>query len=157
MAFEALSDRLGRILKKRRGQATLTEKNRDDRLGEVRKALLEADVNYDVVNDFIGDVLHFSAVIPEFIEFLKQGVRNRSAVFHNSDISVVSPVTTQVNSCKAGYGIIVDIINIYHSGNNIRGNIRAESHFLAYPVSTFTSDSFLRQFVAEFYLEFCSV
>ena len=56
MAFEALSDRLGRILKKRRGQATLTEKNRDDRLGEVRKALLEADVNYDVVNDFIAEV-----------------------------------------------------------------------------------------------------
>ena len=56
MAFEALSDRLGCILKKRRGQATLTEKNRDDRLGEVRKALLEADVNYDVVNDFIAEV-----------------------------------------------------------------------------------------------------
>ena len=35
MAFEALSDRLGRILKKRRGQATLTEKNRDDRLAYI--------------------------------------------------------------------------------------------------------------------------
>ncbi len=56
MAFEALSDRLGRIFKKRRGQATLSEKNREDRLGEVRKALLEADVNYDVVNDFITEV-----------------------------------------------------------------------------------------------------
>ena len=56
MAFEALSDRLGRIFKKRRGQATLSEKNREERLGEVRKALLEADVNYDVVNDFITEV-----------------------------------------------------------------------------------------------------
>ena len=56
MAFEALGDRLGSIFKKIRGQATLTEKNMDDMLGEVRTALLEADVNYDVVKDFIQEV-----------------------------------------------------------------------------------------------------
>lgn len=56
MAFEALGSRLSRILKKVRGQATLTEKNMDEMLTEVRKALLEADVNYDVVNDFIKEV-----------------------------------------------------------------------------------------------------
>ncbi|MFA6861193.1 MAG: signal recognition particle protein [Bacilli bacterium] len=56
MAFEALGDRLGRIFKKLRGQAVLTEKNMDDMLLEVKKALLEADVNYDVVNDFIKEV-----------------------------------------------------------------------------------------------------
>ncbi|MCI1735167.1 MAG: signal recognition particle protein [Bacilli bacterium] len=56
MAFEALGDRLGSIFKKLRGQATLTEKNMDDMLVEVRTALLEADVNYDVVNDFIKEV-----------------------------------------------------------------------------------------------------
>ncbi len=56
MAFEALSDRLGHLFKKIRGQATLTEKNVDEALQEVRKALLEADVNYDVVNDFVKEV-----------------------------------------------------------------------------------------------------
>lgn len=56
MAFEALGDRLGGIVKKIRGQATLTEKNMDEMLQEVRKALLEADVNYDVVTDFISEV-----------------------------------------------------------------------------------------------------
>lgn len=56
MAFEALGDRLSSIVKKIRGQATLTEKNMDDMLQEVRKALLEADVNYDVVNNFITEV-----------------------------------------------------------------------------------------------------
>lgn len=56
MAFEALGDRLSRIFKKVRGQATLTEKNMDEMLSEVRKALLEADVNYSVVNDFIKKV-----------------------------------------------------------------------------------------------------
>ncbi len=56
MAFEALGDRLSGILKKIRGQATLTEKNMDEMLSEVRKALLEADVNYTVVSDFIKEV-----------------------------------------------------------------------------------------------------
>lgn len=56
MAFESLSDKLSRIFKKIRGQATLTEKNMDEMLSEVRKALLEADVNYTVVSDFIEEV-----------------------------------------------------------------------------------------------------
>lgn len=56
MAFEALGDRLSAIFKKVRGQSTLTEKNMDDMLQEVRKALLEADVNYSVVSDFIKEV-----------------------------------------------------------------------------------------------------
>ena len=56
MAFEALSDRLGSIFRKIRGQATLTEKNMEEMLGEVRNALLEADVNYDVVMDFVKEV-----------------------------------------------------------------------------------------------------
>ena len=56
MAFESLSGRLSGIFRKMRGQATLTEKNMDDMLSEVRKALLEADVNYDVVTDFIKEV-----------------------------------------------------------------------------------------------------
>ena len=56
MAFEALSDRLGRLFKKIRGQATLTERNMDEMFQEVRKALLEADVNYEVVSQFIAEV-----------------------------------------------------------------------------------------------------
>jgi signal recognition particle subunit SRP54 len=56
MAFEGLSSRLSSIFKKMRGQATLSEKNMDEMLSEVRKALLEADVNYDVVSDFIKEV-----------------------------------------------------------------------------------------------------
>lgn len=56
MAFEGLSSRLSGIFKKMRGQATLSERNMDEMLSEVRKALLEADVNYDVVADFIKEV-----------------------------------------------------------------------------------------------------
>ena len=56
MAFENLADKFQRIFKKLRGQDTLTEKNMDEALTEVRKALLEADVNYRVVNDFVREI-----------------------------------------------------------------------------------------------------
>ncbi len=56
MAFESLSDRFQRALKKIRGQSRLTEANMDDMLKEVRIALLEADVNFKVVKEFIEHI-----------------------------------------------------------------------------------------------------
>ena len=55
MAFESLSDRLQETLKKVTGQATLTEANMEEMLREIRLALLEADVNYQVVKEFIAN------------------------------------------------------------------------------------------------------
>ena len=56
MAFENLTEKLSRIFKKLRGQARLTESNMDDMLKEIRIALLEADVNYKVVKEFIANI-----------------------------------------------------------------------------------------------------
>lgn len=56
MAFESLSDKLSSIFKKLRGQSRLTESNMDEMLKEVRVALLEADVNYKVVKEFVNNV-----------------------------------------------------------------------------------------------------
>lgn len=56
MAFEALTDKLSNIFKRLRGQARLSESNMDEMLKEIRIALLEADVNYKVVKDFIAKV-----------------------------------------------------------------------------------------------------
>ena len=56
MAFEALTDKLSNIFKKLRGQARLTESNMDDMLKQIRIALLEADVNFKVVKEFINNV-----------------------------------------------------------------------------------------------------
>ena len=47
---------LGEAFKKLRGRGRLTEANVRDGLREVRKALLEADVNFTVANDFINRV-----------------------------------------------------------------------------------------------------
>lgn len=56
MVFENLSNKLQDTFRKLRGMGKLTEKNIEDALREVRLALLEADVNFKVVKDFIAGV-----------------------------------------------------------------------------------------------------
>lgn len=56
MAFESLSDKLQNVFKKLRGKGRLTEADVDAALKEVRMALLEADVNFKVVKQFIAAV-----------------------------------------------------------------------------------------------------
>ena len=54
--FENLTDKLQRAFKHLRGQGVLTEENMDEALGEIRIALLEADVNLGVVKDLIAQI-----------------------------------------------------------------------------------------------------
>lgn len=54
--FDNLSEKLDAAFKRLRGHGTLTEKNISDGLREVRLALLEADVNFKVVKQFIVDI-----------------------------------------------------------------------------------------------------
>ncbi len=54
--LESLSDKFRRILKDIRGHGALSESNMQDALKEVRMALLEADVNYNVAKGFVESV-----------------------------------------------------------------------------------------------------
>jgi len=54
--FENLTDRLEGVFKKLRGRGTLTEENIQDSMREVRMALLDADVNFNVVKEFVAAV-----------------------------------------------------------------------------------------------------
>ncbi len=54
--FENLSEKFQGVLKKLRGHGRITEGNIEGALNEVRLALLEADVNYKVVKDFVAGV-----------------------------------------------------------------------------------------------------
>src|SRR6202142_4100183 len=54
--FENLSDKLQRAFKNLRGQGTITEENIGDALREIRVALLEADVNLNVVKELIDHI-----------------------------------------------------------------------------------------------------
>ena len=51
--FDRLSDRFDNIFKQLRGQGRITERNIDEALREIRRALLEADVNFKVTKNFI--------------------------------------------------------------------------------------------------------
>ncbi len=56
MAFEGLSDKLQNVFKKLKGKGILAEKDIDEAMREVRLALLEADVSFKVVKDFVARV-----------------------------------------------------------------------------------------------------
>ena len=56
MAFESLSDKLNIAFKKLRGKGVISESDINDAMREIRFALLEADVNYKVVKEFVASV-----------------------------------------------------------------------------------------------------
>lgn len=56
MAFEGLSEKLGKVFKTLKGYGKLNEKTVNEAMREVKMALLEADVSYKVVKDFIKTV-----------------------------------------------------------------------------------------------------
>lgn len=70
--LDALSDKFEKILKKLRGQGVLTEQNITEALKDVRFALLEADVNFKIVKEFI-DRVRQKAVGQEVLQSLTPG------------------------------------------------------------------------------------
>lgn len=56
MAFEGLSDKLSKVFSKLKGKGRLSESDVKEAMREIRLALLEADVNYKVVKDFVAGV-----------------------------------------------------------------------------------------------------
>ncbi len=69
MVFEGLADKLQQTFKKLRGRGKLTEADVTEALREVRMALLEADVNFKVVKDFVAKIKE-RAVGQEVLESL---------------------------------------------------------------------------------------
>lgn len=72
MAFEGLSEKLSEITKKLRGKSRITENDLKEVLREVKLALLEADVNYKIVKDFIS-VIEEKALGQDVLKSLTPG------------------------------------------------------------------------------------
>ncbi len=72
MAFESLSAKLQATIRRLRGQTRVSEKDVKELMREIRMALLEADVNYKVVKDFIARVSE-KAVGQSVLESLSPG------------------------------------------------------------------------------------
>ena len=69
MAFESLSDKLSQAFKRLRSKGRLDEADIKEAMREVKMALLEADVSYKVVRDFVRTVSE-RAVGAEVLESL---------------------------------------------------------------------------------------
>ena len=72
MAFEGLSEKLQAFTRKLRGKARITESDLNEMLREVKLALLEADVNYKVVKEFIANI-HDKALGSDVLKSLTPG------------------------------------------------------------------------------------
>ena len=72
MAFEGLSEKLQAFTRKLRGKARITESDLNEMLREVKLALLEADVNYKVVKDFVNTI-HDKALGADVLKSLTPG------------------------------------------------------------------------------------
>lgn len=70
--FDSLQDRFGSLFRNLTGKGKISEANVRDAMKEVRTALLEADVHYDVVNSFVADVT-LKAVGTEVLSSLEPG------------------------------------------------------------------------------------
>ena len=72
MAFESLSNKLSAVFKQLRGKGKLSEKDVKEAMREVRLALLEADVNFKIVKEFVAAVTE-KAVGEEVLRGLNPG------------------------------------------------------------------------------------
>ncbi len=102
--FEQLNSRFARIVKNIKGQGKITDNNIGETLRDIRRALLEADVNFQVAKSFINCVKDkasgtevFTSVTPgqQFIQILEKeltyflGEENAGIQFHSSGKTVI--------------------------------------------------------------------
>src|SRR5689334_21280479 len=92
--FEALSEKLRRVLKDLRGQGRLTEAHIEAAMREIRMALLEADVNFKVVKDFI-DRVQEKALGQEVIRSLQPG-QLMVKIVYDELVNLMGPVDTRI-------------------------------------------------------------
>jgi signal recognition particle subunit SRP54 len=92
--FDNLTDRLEGVFKKLRGTGKLTEENIKESMREVRMALLEADVNFQVVKDFIVKVSE-KAVGLEVTKSLSPG-QQVIKIVHDELVELLGGTTEQI-------------------------------------------------------------
>ena len=103
--FEALSEKFEIALKKIRGEARITENNVSETLVEVRKVLLEADVNFDVVESFIENVKQ-KALGQDVIKNVKPG-QLIVKIIYDELVEKMGGVKSEINFSAQGPSVIM--------------------------------------------------
>ena len=103
--FEALSEKFGGIFRSLSGRGRLTESNIQEALQEVRTALLEADVNFQVARDFVEQV-RLKAIGQEVLKTLRPE-QVFVKVIHDEMIALMGPVDTKIPFKSPGPTVIM--------------------------------------------------
>jgi signal recognition particle subunit SRP54 len=103
--FEALTEKFGSVFRALSGRGRITEANVSDAVRDVRKALLEADVNYQVVKQFCKDVTQ-AAIGAEVIKSLHPG-QVFVKIVNDELTKLMGPVDTQVYYVSPGPTLIL--------------------------------------------------
>lgn len=128
--FESLSDKLQKTFRNLRGLGKLSEKNMKEGLREVRLALLEADVNYKVVKDFMSDVRE-KASGREVLESIRPG-QQLVKVVHDELVALMGGKAESINFSSEPPSVIM-LIGLQGSGKTttaakLARNLRSKGH-----------------------------
>ena len=113
MVFEGLADKLQGALQKLKGKGKLNEKDIKDAMREVKLALLEADVNFKVVKDFIDKVKE-RAVGSEVMESLTPGQQVVKIV--NDELTALMGVTQSKIAFSSKPPTIIMLVGLQGAG-----------------------------------------
>ncbi|NOX25753.1 MAG: signal recognition particle protein [Deltaproteobacteria bacterium] len=111
--FDNLSDHLEGVFKKLRGRGKLSEANIRDAMREVRMALLEADVNFGVVKEFIASVTE-KAIGLEVLQSLSPG-QQVIKIVHDSLVDLLGGETSDLQLGGASPAVIL-MVGLQGSG-----------------------------------------
>src|SRR5204863_7104682 len=103
--FDALTDKFNGIFRSLSGRGKISEENIRESMREVRTALLEADVNFKVVNDFTDHVIQ-KALGQEVIKSLQPG-QLMVKIVYDELVNLMGPVDTNVYFVQPGPTIIM--------------------------------------------------
>ena len=103
--FENLSERLSTAFRSLSGRGAITESNVRDALSEIRTALLEADVEQSVANDFCAEVMT-KAVGRDVTKSLKPG-QELVAIVHDELVALMGPEDSKIFLVEPGPTIIM--------------------------------------------------
>src|SRR5262245_64907936 len=103
--FDALTSKFSSVFRSLSGRGRISEENVRDAMREVRTALLEADVNFKVVNDFVDHVMQ-KAIGEEVIRSL-QPDQLMVKIVYDELVNLMGPVDTNIYFVSPGPTVIM--------------------------------------------------
>ncbi|MCD7861901.1 MAG: signal recognition particle protein [Oscillospiraceae bacterium] len=118
MAFESLSEKLSAAFKKLRGKGRLSEADVREAMREVRLALLEADVSYKVVRDFVKKVTE-QAVGADVLESLSPA-QMVIKIVNNELVSLIGSESAKLNISSQSPSVLM-LVGLQGAGKTTNG------------------------------------